>query len=203
MKLIGKVLLICVILLAFLWIADVVADRWKLSEELIRLHVVADSDSVEDQTIKLQVKDAITTYLQENLPQNASKEETICFLEQHIDDLTHTANTALIDAGATDKAVVTLTREAFPKREYETFTLPAGVYDSLRICIGKAEGQNWWCVVFPSFCLPAVGENMEDTAVGAGFDEPLTGALQGEQPYQVRFFLLDCLGWLQNFFHQF
>lgn len=203
MKFIGKILLICTFLFVFLWLVDVVLDRHKLSNDLIRLHVVADSDSEEDQAIKLQVKDAVTAYLQENLPQNAGKDEATAFLEQHICQLTDIANAALQDAGTTDKAVVTLTREAFPKREYDTFSLPSGVYDSLRIRIGKAEGKNWWCVVFPSLCVPAVAEDMADTAAGAGFDEPLTGALEGEQPYQVRFFLLDCLGWLQNFFHCF
>ena len=203
MKFLGKLFLICLLVFAFLWVVDVIIDRYQLSNELIRLHVVADSDSEEDQAIKLQVKDAVTAYLQENLPENATKEETMDFLQQHLTDLTATANTALEKAGTTDKAVVTLTREAFPKRDYDTFSLPSGVYDSLRIRIGEAQGQNWWCVVFPSFCFTAVGEDLSDTAAGAGFDEPLVGALEREDSYQIRFFFLDCLGWLQNFFHQF
>ena len=125
------------------------------------------------------------------------------FLQQHIQDLTDTANQVLMTAGSDDRAEITLTQEAFPTRQYDTFSLPAGVYESLRIRIGEAEGKNWWCVVFPSLCFQAVGEDFTDTAVGAGFDEPLTGALSGEESYQVRFFFLDCLGWLQNFFHQF
>ena len=75
--------------------------------------------------------------------------------------------------------------------------MPAGTYDALRITVGEGQGQNWWCVVFPQLCLPAVSEGFEDTAAGAGFSDSLTGALEGE--YQVRFFLLDCLGWLENF----
>ena len=202
MKFIGKILIISAVLLGILWVADVVVDRYKLSNELIRLHVVADSDSEEDQAIKLQVRDAVQAYLQSNLPQTATKEETMEFLQQHLTQLTETANRTLSEAGVDDRAVVTLAREAFPKREYDTFSLPAGVYDSLRIRIGEAGGQNWWCVVFPSLCYGAAEENFEATTAGAGFDEPLTGALTGEKNYQVRFFLLDCLGWLQNFFHQ-
>jgi stage II sporulation protein R len=201
MKFIGKILLIVGLAAAILWGVDIFQDRQLLSNELIRLHVVANSDSEEDQDLKLQVRDAITAYLQENLPQNASKEETMAFLTMRIPELTETANRTLEEAGSTDRAVVTLTREAFPKRQYESFALPAGVYDSLRIRIGSAQGQNWWCVVFPSLCFAATGEETQE--VGAAFDEPLTGALEGEKPYQVRFFLLDCLGWLQNFFHQF
>ena len=201
MKFIGKILLIVGVLAAILWGVDVWMDRQLLSEELIRLHVVANSDTQEDQDLKLQVRDAIAEYLQENLPQNASKEETMAFLSMRIPELTETANRTLEETGSTDRAVVTLTREPFPKRLYESFALPAGVYDSLRIHIGQAQGQNWWCVVFPSLCLPAAGE--EEQEVGVTFDEPLAGALEGEKPYQVRFFLLDCLGWLQNFFYQF
>ena len=203
MKFLGKLFLICLLVFVFLWVVDVVIDRHQLSNELIRLHVVADSDSDEDQAIKLQVRDAVTEYLQNNMPQNANKEEVMAFLQQNITQLTETANAALEKAGTKDKAVITLTREAFPKREYETFSLPSGVYDSLRIRIGEAEGQNWWCVVFPSLCFTAVGEDLSDTAAGAGFDEPLVGALEREDSYQIRFFFLDCLGWLQNFFHQF
>jgi stage II sporulation protein R len=67
----------------------------------------------------------------------------------------------------------------------------------LRITLGEGKGQNWWCVVFPQLCLPAVSTDMEAEAAGAGFSDTLTGALT--QEYEVRFFLLDCLGWLENF----
>ena len=202
MRKIAKLILTSLFVLAILWIADVVQDRQTLSSELIRLHVVANSDSEEDQAIKLQVRDAIIQYLEENLFDITEKDAAMAFLQQHIPELTETANQALTEAGSADRAEVTLAQEAFPKREYDTFSLPAGVYESLRIRIGDADGRNWWCVVFPSLCFQAVGEDFTDTAAGAGFDEPLTGALEGEEPYQVRFFLLDCLGWLQNFFHQ-
>ncbi|MBO5324446.1 MAG: stage II sporulation protein R [Oscillospiraceae bacterium] len=202
MRKIAKLLLTSLLLLAILWAVDVYHDRQTLSNNLIRLHVVANSDSREDQTVKLLVRDAVTQYVNENLSDITDKDVAMTFLQQHIPELTETANQALAEVGSSHRAEITLTREAFPKREYDTFSLPAGVYESLRIRIGDAEGKNWWCVVFPSLCFQAVGEDFTDTAAGAGFDEPLTGALEGEKPYQVRFFLLDCLGWLQNFFHQ-
>ncbi len=90
-----------------------------------------------------------------------------------------------------------MAREAFPAREYDTFALPAGCYDALRITVGEGQGQNWWCVVFPRLCLPTVSEDFEVEAVGAGFSDTLTGALTGE--YEVRFFLLELLGRLENF----
>lgn len=201
MKKIAKLLFTSILLLAILWVADVIRDRQTLSNDLIRLHVVANSDSEEDQAVKLLVRDAVTEYLQTNMTDVSDTQQALDFLQRHIPQLTELANQTLADAGSDDRAEITLTQEEFPTRQYDTFSLPAGVYESLRIRIGDAQGQNWWCVVFPSLCFQAVGEDFTDTAAGAGFDEPLTGALEGEETYQVRFFLLDCLGWLQNFFH--
>ena len=202
MRKLAKLFLIAVLILAALWVADVLRDRQILSNEVIRLHVVGNSDSEEDQAVKLRVRDAVTQYLQENMSDITDQEAAVTFLQQHIRELTEIANEVLEKAGFAERAEITLTQEAFPQRQYDTFSLPAGVYESLRICIGEAQGRNWWCVVFPSLCFQAVGEDFTDTAAGAGFDEPLSGALEGEKTYQIRFFLLDCLGWLQNFFHQ-
>ena len=104
----------------------------------------------------------------------------------------------LEEAGYDGEAVVTLCKEAFDTRYYDTFTLPAGVYEALRITIGEGAGKNWWCVVFPTFCVPAAGEGFEDVAVDAGFSDALSGALTGEKPYELRFFFLDKLGELEN-----
>ena len=83
----------------------------------------------------------------------------------------------------------------------DTFTLPAGIYEALRITIGEGEGHNWWCVAFPSLCLSATSEEFADKAAGAGFPDSLTGALDGEEKYEVRFFLLDALGELEKFLY--
>ena len=200
MRKIAKILFTFLILLTVFWLADVVKDRQLLSRDLIRLHVVADSDSDSDQQIKLLVRDRITTYLQVQMTEASTTEEAKAYLQAHLPRLEAEANAVLEEAGIADRARVTLTREAFPQRHYDTFSLPAGVYESLRITIGQGQGKNWWCVIFPSLCLPAAGEDMADTAAGAGFDDALIGSLQGEKTYQVRFFLLDCFGWLQNFF---
>ena len=90
--------------------------------------------------------------------------------------------------------MATLDKEVFDTRYYDTFTLPAGVYEALRITIGEGEGKNWWCVGFPTLCLPATSEGFEDVAAGAGFPDTLTAALEGERGYRVRFILLDLLG---------
>ena len=202
MRKIVKYVCTFILLMALAWIGTLIADRQRLNDHLIRLHVVAASDSQDDQTIKLQVRDAITKSLQESLNKIPDAASAKAFLQQQLPQLQQTAEDTLRAAGVEDAVAVTLAKEAFPTRDYETFSLPAGVYESLRITIGEGEGQNWWCVVFPSLCLPATSEGFADTAAGAGFPESLTGALRHEGGYEIRFFLLDCFGWLENLFHK-
>lgn len=200
MKKIAKLLLVLILIFGLLWCGTVIADRQTLSEDLIRLHVVGASDSQEDQQIKLQVRDALIGYLQQHMPEPEDVEAAKEALTGMLSQLEETANAALSEAGVTDRAKVTLTKEKFPTRHYDTFSLPAGVYESLRVTIGEGQGKNWWCVVFPSLCVPATTEGFADTAAGAGFSDSLSGALQGQSGYEIRFFLLDCMGWLQNLF---
>ena len=190
---------ICVLLVVIVWFGTVVSDRRHLNEDLIRLHVVAESDSEADQQTKLRVRDAVTAYLQANMDTNMDTEQAKQWLQEHLSQISELANEVLSDCGSDVSAVVSLKKEAFPTRTYDTFTLPAGVYESLRVTVGEGEGKNWWCVVFPSLCVPATTDGFEATAAGAGFSDSLTGALTEEEPYQIRFFVLDCLGWLENF----
>lgn len=200
MRKIAKLLMIIVLILGLFWCGTVIADRKTLSEDLIRLHVVGASDTQEDQQIKLQVRDALIEYLQQHMPDAEDVEAAKEALKGMLSQLEETANAVLSTAGMTDRAKVTLTTEEFPSRHYDTFSLPAGIYESLRVTIGEGQGKNWWCVVFPSLCMPATTEGFADTAAGAGFSDSLSGALQGQSGYEIRFFLLDCMGWLQNLF---
>ena len=129
-------------------------------------------------------------------------EQAKSYLRDHLSELQTLANQVLREAGFSETAAVSLNSEAFPTREYDTFSLPAGIYQSLRVTIGAGAGQNWWCVVFPEFCVPATSAGMENVAASSGFPDSLTQALTGNEDYQIRFFLLDCLGKLENFFHK-
>ena len=190
------------ILLAIsVYMMSVISDRITLNHEILRLHVVANSDSERDQAVKLKVRDAVIAELEQTVAKAADKEAAETLVKGKLPDLEQAANEVLAAEGFSERATVTLTAEEFPTRYYDTFALPAGVYDSLRITIGSGEGHNWWCVVFPSLCVPAAVEGVEDTAASAGFSDSLSGAITGEQGYEVRFFVLDCLGRLQNFFH--
>ena len=195
MKLVKWALVAAMIVGAFR-LGQIAGDQEKLTQEVIRLHVVANSDSREDQELKLQVRDAVIDFLEQAADQMPTKEEAYAFIESHLEDIADAANRVIEAAGFSDKIHVTLLQEEFDTRSYDTFTLPAGVYDSLRITIGEGEGENWWCVVFPRLCL---GE-LEDTAAGAGFSDTLTDTIQQKEGYEVRFWIMDCLGKIVNYF---
>lgn len=188
----------CLLLVSLVWCGTVLADREQLNEGLIRLHVVANSDSGEDQRIKLQVRDAVVESLRGAMADVADVEQAKAYLQENLPKIQKVANETLRSLGCTETAVVSLCREAFDTRYYDTFSLPAGVYEALRITIGEGAGKNWWCVVFPTFCIPATTEGFHDVAAGAGFPDSLNSALTGEEGYEVRFFLLDALGELEK-----
>ena len=200
MKKLGKRMGILLLIAVLAWCGTLLADRYNLSQKIVRLHVVANSDKVSDQRVKLQVRDGILTYLEENMDQNLRPEEALQWLQQRLPELEAVTDRVLRRAGRGVTAEITLTREAFSERQYDTFSLPSGLYHSLRITLGEGEGENWWCVVFPSLCLPTTTEGFEAVAAGAGFPDSLTGALNREPEYEIRFFLLDWLGKVQNFF---
>ncbi len=188
---------LCAMAAAAVWMGAVLGDRQTLNEELIRLHVVANSDTEADQSVKLQVRDAVLASLRSGMEGIGDVEEAKRYLKANLPKIQTAAQGALEKAGVSRECVVTLCREAFETRQYDTFSLPAGVYESLRIVIGEGQGRNWWCVAFPQLCLPDSGAAFASAAVGAGFSEPLSKALTGED-CEIRFFLLDQLGRLEN-----
>ena len=192
--------LICAALAAIVWTGGLVADKLTLRNELVRLHVVGASDSAEDQAVKLHLKDKIVESLKTDMASLRDAEAAKAYLQENLPKIEQLANTILQEAGCSDAATVSLCAEEFTTRVYDTFTLPAGVYDSLRITIGEGEGKNWWCVVFPGLCLPTSTEGFEETASCAGFSDSLTGTLEGE--YEVRFWILEVWGSVENFLHR-
>ena len=192
-----KRVVICFMLAALMWCGTLLADRERLNRELIRLHIVANSDSNEDQWRKLLVRDAIVEYLRLELKHVTDVELAKQYIQEKLPQLKEIAEKTLYLAGCEETVEVSMAQEAFDRRDYDTFSLPAGVYEALRIVIGEGEGENWWCVVFPGLCVPATTEGFDTVAVGAGFPEPLTGALSRKEGYSVRFLLLDALGRMQ------
>lgn len=192
---------VCILTLcaAAVFIVECSAEKAQLQDSIIRLHVIANSDSAEDQAQKLRVRDAVLLYLEPMLQNVDSVEDAQARILENLAQIEAIVVNFLQQEG-TDMAVcVSLTDMSFDTRYYETFALPAGVYRSLRIELGEAKGQNWWCVAFPSLCLPGAGKSFADVAAGAGFSEPLTDSLSGGNKYEVRFFVLDLLGKIENF----
>ena len=195
----GTCLGICLLLAVSAWTWGLLRDRQYLNQELIRLHVVANSDSEQDQNIKLQVRDAIVASLSEGMADIGDVQAAKAYLQENLSKIENVANKTLEAAGVDSRAVVTLCKEAFDIRKYDTFTLPAGVYESLRVVIGEGQGKNWWCVAFPTLCMSATTEEFEAAAQTAGMDDTLSETLSGEPDYQLRFYLLDALGRVENF----
>ncbi len=190
------------LLVALVFTVTLIFDRQKLRSELVRLHVVAASDATEDQSIKLSVRDAVLESLNEALQNVTSVEQAKLYIQCHLPQIEALANQTLQQLGVDDRAVVSFMQEEFPTRVYDTFSLPSGIYESLRITIGEGQGKNWWCVVFPRMCVPATAAGVTDTAAAAGFSNQLTNTVTGKQGYQVRFYFLDVLGKIENFFHK-
>jgi stage II sporulation protein R len=179
----------------FVW--GTFTDSYTLQDALLRLHVVGASDSQEDQAVKLEVRDAVLASLEEGLLDLTDLDQAVAYVNTMLPKVEQAANQALAAAGFPDTVTVSLTEEAFPTRDYDSFSLPAGVYKALRVVIGDGDGQNWLCVVFPQLCLSET-EAFVETANMAGLSEELTDTLSGE--YEIRFWLLEKIGEVKNYF---
>lgn len=199
MKRMIKCVGICLLLAVLFWCGTLLSDRQRLHQELIRLHVVANSDSPVDQARKLRVRDAVTQSLRADLQNIQDVQQAKQYLQEKLPYIQKVAANTLHTLGCEDAVTVSLCLETFEKRVYDTFTLPSGVYQALRIVIGEGQGKNWWCVVFPGLCVPAASEGVEEVAAGAGFPGALNNALTGEEGYELRFGILDAMGKLENF----
>lgn len=200
MKKLVKLFAILYMSLSLVFVLGLARDKQVLRQDLLRLHIVAASDAPEDQTVKLQVRDAIIQACAEPLSQCSSASEAEAYFAANLERLRNVALKTLQENGFSEDVQVTLSEEAFPRRDYETFSLPAGVYHSLRITIGAGAGKNWWCVMFPRFCNAAATVN--ETAEVAGISSTLTKTITAEGGYEVRFFLLELWGRIENFFYR-
>ncbi len=183
------------------FIVDCSAEKMQLGEEIIRLHVVANSDSTEDQAQKLRVRDAVNDYLSKILKDVSTAERAKEVISANISALEAIAQAQLAGEGSAYGVNVSLAEEPFDVRHYDTFSLPSGVYTSLRVEIGEAAGKNWWCVAFPSLCMPATSEKFCEVATNSGFSEELTESLTRNDKIEIRFFFLDFLGNLENYLY--
>ena len=150
----------CVVFFFALWVSAMdSAAAEALSGKLIRLHVLAASDSEADQQMKLRVRDSVLELAAPALRACETRSEAASVLMPLLPEIEAAAERTLRSLGSGESVTAQLSEERYPIREYETFALPAGSYESLRVRIGSGEGHNWWCVVFPPLCLSAAEED--------------------------------------------
>lgn len=130
-------------------------------ESVLRLHVLANSDSSEDQALKLRVRDRLLKESARLFSGAQNREQAIEAAREHAPELRRAAVEEIRAAGFGYDVTVEIGECSFDTREYEQVTLPAGVYEAVNVRIGEAEGKNWWCVMFPQMCLPAACESEE------------------------------------------
>ena len=184
--------------LFFLLLFAPLRNAENLYDSVIRIHVLANSDSEEDQAVKLLVRDEILNYTRNELDLGKNRENAKSVLEKNLKALEQVAEKTLQKNGASQDVSVVIGEEFYPTRQYDSLSLPAGTYLSLRVQIGEAEGKNWWCVLFPPLCLSSALE-AEDALTGAGMtQENVATVLGNESAYRIRFKFLDLFEQAKN-----
>lgn len=163
-----------------------------IRQEVLRLHILANSDSEEDQALKLQVRDAVVAAGAGLLDGVTDTEKAERTLRRALPQLTEVAQTCVREHGYAYPVKAELCRMYFTTRVYDSGTLPAGRYTALRITIGEAAGHNWWCVVYPSMCLAGAGDPAQWSDV---LDPAQTDIVEHPDRYEIRFKIVE---WMQS-----
>ena len=153
---IGRIFVILILLSLFILISaisyvDAVSNN--IADSVFRLHVIANSDSKEDQELKLKVRDELLSYMNIISKDSTSKQEAMQIANEHKEEFTQIAEKVIKENGYNYTVNVQIGKADFPTKYYGDITLPAGTYDALKVQIGEAKGQNWWCVMFPPLCF--------------------------------------------------
>lgn len=172
-------LVLTVVLTAMLWHRQQVSAA--VCADTLRLHILANSDTIEDQLLKLKVRDAVLTEMPDILSGATDKADAVAAVRTAQRRLQKTAEDTLRREGSAQTVAVRLEQAEFAARDYGNFRLPGGTYTALRIELGKAEGHNWFCVLYPELCIGSSGARYEDDAENA----LVFGG------YEIRFALLD------------
>lgn len=184
-KLLAKALVTGFVLTVLASFFPFAAACGELPENVVRLHVVANSDSPEDQAVKLQVRDAVLQEAARWYGEANTMEEASALLCTHLESIAQAARDSLKEQGVSYGATAQVTEMYFSTRTYETFQLPAGRYRTLRVTLGQGQGKNWWCVVFPTLCLPAASQDEEDALLS--FPQSEREIVENPEQFQIRF----------------
>ncbi|MBW7573560.1 stage II sporulation protein R [Caproiciproducens faecalis] len=196
MKLFEKSLCLALILTVLFSFTGFAAGCEDIPNHVLRLHVLANSDSEVDQALKLKVRDRILAEskgLMDNVKDKTEAQEAV---RAALPQLKAAAQDEISKQGFDYPVNVEMVHMYFTTREYQTVTLPAGDYDSLRVTIGKAAGHNWWCVIFPPMCLPAAEEPKE---LGDVLNANQLGIVEGKGEFEVKFKSVELYEQLKNY----
>lgn len=150
------ILILSILFLLYIFICAysyVSAVSSSLSDSVFRLHVIANSDSDEDQNLKYIVRDKLISYMNEQCKDFSNKHEVIQYSQNHLNELKKIAENAIYEQGFSYPVTIEIGNFEFPTKTYGDISFPAGYYDALRVKIGESNGQNWWCVMFPPLCF--------------------------------------------------
>ena len=162
-----------------------------LQEDVLRLHILANSDSPEDQAVKLLVRDELLSRTGELFNSASSLDGAERLAEQNLAEVEEIAQEVLQKQGFDYSARAQVTELFFDTRVYDGFTMPAGRYHALQITFGAGEGHNWWCVLYPPLCVGAASEIEEELT---SFTDGERQVLEAEPEYEIRFFLVEAAG---------
>ena len=174
----------------------------KIYDDVLRLHVIANSDSKEDQELKLKVRDSVLATVAEMLKDTEEFEDALAIISrpENLDTIKAVAAKTVFDEGYDYTVTVTVGEEHYPRKNYESLAFPSGTYTSLRVELGESDGQNWWCVLFPRLCLGAASDGNEDCFIQAGFtpEQYKTVTDTNEPRYEVKFKILEIISSLSE-----
>ena len=178
-----KYLLLLIVSVAFLLLSAysyVNAVSNNLADSVFRLHVIANSDSEEDQNLKYKVRDSLIEYMNTLTNNMNTKDEVIQIAKEHIQDFKNIAQNVVKENGYDYEVNIEIGNFSFPTKTYGDISFPAGFYDALKVEIGKAEGQNWWCVMFPPLCFVDVTSGVVPEESKENLEENL-----GDEEYSI------------------
>jgi stage II sporulation protein R len=160
----------------------------EISDEVFRLHILANSDTDQDQSLKFKVRDRVLLYTQDLFEKAQTKQEAESLITSNLQEIANVAYQEVLDNGYSYTVKAEIVNMYFTTRYYENYTLPSGMYDALRITIGKGEGHNWWCVMYPSICISST-QSQDDKAKEVFTDEQYD-IVKNEQ-YEYKFKVVE------------
>lgn len=182
-----------VITILFVSLISLNAQCGEVRDSVVRLHVLANSDTRSDQRIKLAVRDAVLNCSATLFDGSTDVENARIAVEKNRKVIEEAANRVLAANGVEYKAKLVFAEEFFDTREYDGFTMPAGRYKAVKLILGDGAGKNWWCVMFPPLCLPAASESADIDVFLSGNAKVIEGSR-----YQIRFKIVEVIEKLKN-----